>query len=141
MRNTILVIDVADAFKADTSVVRAEVGLGTDFDGLLAVVFKEYPQRFVHEGPADAFAAGKRGGDYPADAGVVRVGNAFGQNSGVGGQAAIFRQAQEVDGVLVFIVEVLVYAILFYNEYFGAEAEELVELVGGQVLVGDGFVG
>ena len=138
MGNTVFQVLVAEAGETQLAVKFLEVGLGADPDGLATVGSVERPEGELHEGAAQAPAAGEGGGEYAPDAGAVGVADAAVEYAGVGGDFPI-QGAYDMEGPAVLTIGIEVVTGLLHDEDLLSNGEEIVQQIVAQR--GEGVVG
>ena len=108
----------------------------SDFDWTVPEQPMALVDAVVHEHTPEARAACCGCTYHAADGHVTFVGQARWQKACVHQQFTVGTAAQEVVGLLVLAVAIEVWTVLFHNENFLAQGEDLVKLIYGELLKG-----
>lgn len=118
--------------EAETFVKTQQIGLGTDLDGCVAKQATARCYALLHEQFARPRAACRRGTDDPSDRSIVRIGDAFGQKTGITTQLLCGIASHQMPRGLVAIICVQIGTVLLYDEDFLSQLHEVIEFPYGQ---------
>ena len=134
MRNAVFQVFFSSRLEAEAFIKSEQISLCSDFNFLIFKKLLTHLDAAAHEIAPGPCAARSRTAHHPANGYIAGIRYAFGQQTRITKQFALFVAAHEVPCRQVFAISIQIRAILLYDEDFLAERHDVIEFKRGEIV-------